>query len=539
MVTFIRGPATFVGPGQVYVKMLPNGESVELTHDNTQKLHPQFSFDGTRITYGTYSDREFAWDTWEVPVPGGEATRVFRNATGLTWIGPAQVLFSEIKMGVHMGVVTADENRTKSRDVYLPSSEPRMAHRSWLSPDRKWVLLDEMDDDHLWEPCRVVPFDGSGSGHKVGPSEGGCTAGAWSPDGKWMYVTSSAVDGNHIWRQRFPEGKPEQLTFGPTEEEGIAMSPDGHSFITAVALANTSLWRHDTNGEHEIPIEGNPAEVRLTPDGRKVLYRLVREPPSEFSYSRDAGELRIIDLQTGRWEPVVRNMQVVDYDISSDGQQVVIQAANSQLWLMPLDRGGPPRRIPNATGGFPRFLPDGEILFRRTGGGIAAGTSGFIYRIRPDGTGIRKALDVPVLVPVNVSPDGEWFQAWAPVGNGGPPAIQLFPLEGGNPVLVATATMFTWSPDGRYVSIASDDGILVPEGRSYVVPLPAGRTLPPIPAGGFTSEEQIASLRGARKIDIAGADVSVSGGVIPGSSPDSYVFYRGRVQRNLYRIPIY
>jgi serine/threonine protein kinase len=38
MLTFIRGPKTFVTSGQVYVKMLPSGEPVQLTHDDLPKV---------------------------------------------------------------------------------------------------------------------------------------------------------------------------------------------------------------------------------------------------------------------------------------------------------------------------------------------------------------------------------------------------------------------------------------------------------------------------------------------------------------------
>ena len=62
-----------------------------------------------------------------------------------------------------------------------------------------------------------------------------------------------------------------------------------------------------------------------------------------------------------------------------------------------------------------------------------------------------------------------------------------------------------------------------------VTPRP-GKVLPPIPAGGFHSEEEEASLPGAHRIDAAG--------VVPGPSPEVYAFYRGTTQRNLYRIPI-
>ena len=66
-------------------------------------------------------------------------------------------------------------------------------------------------------------------GQQVGPPRQ-CTFAAWSPDGEWMYFSSDAGGIFHIWRQRFPDGQPEQITSGPTEEEGIAMAPDGRSF---------------------------------------------------------------------------------------------------------------------------------------------------------------------------------------------------------------------------------------------------------------------------------------------------------------------
>ncbi|MBV8732264.1 MAG: serine/threonine-protein kinase, partial [Acidobacteriia bacterium] len=413
MVAFIRGPSSFFGPGQIYVKMLPDGEPVQLTHDQTDKMHPVFSPDGSRIAYTVYLDKEFSWDTWTVPVLGGEPQKWLKNASGLVWTGPHQLLFSEIKMGLHMGIVAADDNRMAQRNVYLPMSEPRMAHRSYLSPDGKWVLLVEMDDDHLWEPCRIVPADGSSEGHKVGPPGGGCTSAAWSPDGKWMYLTSNAIGANHIWRQRFPDGPPEQLTFGPTEEEGIAMAPDGRSFITAVALENTSLWIHDPKGDRQISLEGNAADPKFTPDGKKLLYRIVKEPLNENAFYRDLGDIRVADLASGRSEPLVRDLPALDYDISADGRQVVMETADREgkprIWLIALDRSEPPRQIRNVEGRSPRFLPEGRILFRRIEGSATFGSSGFMYSIRTDGTGLRKVIDQPTLYLANVSPDGKWF----------------------------------------------------------------------------------------------------------------------------------
>jgi serine/threonine protein kinase len=535
MVAFVRGNSTFVGPGQVYVKILPDGEPVQLTHDTIEKMSPAFSPDGARIAYTTYDEQDFSWDTWLVPVLGGQPQRWLKNASGLAWTAPHKILFSEIKQGVHMGIMAAAESRMEAQQVYLPADDMSMAHRSYVSPDGKWVLLVEMDQDHLWLPCRVVPMNGGSQGHEVGPPGGGCTSGAWSPDGKWIYLTSNAVGANHIWRQRVPDGLPEQITSGPTEEEGVVMAPDSRSFVTAVAVQNTSLWVHDAKGERGILVEGNATSPRFTPDGKKLCYRIVKEAPNEWTFYRDAGEVRVADLASGRSEPLVPGFQALDYDISADGRQVVMETADSagkpRLWLAPFDRSWPARQVPNVEGGSPRFGPGGEIYFRHTGGQHSiAGTSGLVYRVRPDGTGLEQTLEQSILTMGAVSPDGRWLVAWATLGRNGAPAWQAFPLGGGTPVTIGSATFFDWSPDDSSLSVTSESGAPIPEGRSYLIPLSRGQTLPRVPAGGFHTEDEIAHLPGARRID---ADA-----VKPGPSPDVYAFYRGTAQRNLYRIPI-
>src|SRR5215469_1819314 len=129
-----------------------------------------------------------------------------------------------------------------------------MAHRSYPSPDHKSALLVEMERG-VWLRCRLVPLDGASAGQSVGPPEK-CTFAAWSPDGKWMYFSSSAGGAFHIWRQRNANGQPEQITSGPSEEEGIAISPDGRSFITAVAQRQSAVWIHEGQGEKQVSLEG-------------------------------------------------------------------------------------------------------------------------------------------------------------------------------------------------------------------------------------------------------------------------------------------
>jgi hypothetical protein len=159
MLAFIRGSDSFFGPGQICVKFLPDDQPVQLTHDATLKLGPTFSPDSSLVTYGTVQP----WNIWEVPVLGGEPRLMLPNASSLTWIeGGRRLLFSEIKEGLHMVLVTTDEGRGHRRDIYVPPSERGMVHHSYLSPDGRWVLVVEMGSRGDLLPCRVVPFQGGG-----------------------------------------------------------------------------------------------------------------------------------------------------------------------------------------------------------------------------------------------------------------------------------------------------------------------------------------------------------------------------------------
>jgi eukaryotic-like serine/threonine-protein kinase len=539
MLTFIRGESTFFGPGQVYVKLLPDGEPVRLTNDTFYKMSPKFSPDGDRIGYSTgldtaavaaaSPDQPPTMDTWIVPVLGGQPRRLMTNAEGLTWTeraaGQPGILFSELTgLGGQMSIVSSTESRTEPRTVYLPP-ENGMAHRSYLSPDRKWVLVIEMAD--TWLPCRLTPFDGSSPGKPIGPAPAQCTDAAWSPDGKWMYFSTNTGSGTHTWRQRFPDGAPEQVTSGITEEEGIHFAPDGRSFVTSIGTSQSTVWVHDSHGDRQLTSEGYSFRPSISPDGKKLYYLIRAGGTASFI----AGGLWVADLDSGQRQRLLPDFKMRHYTISADGQRVVFVASDEQghapVWLADLNRPTAPRRLAPQNSWGAWFGAPGEVVFEADEKGTL-----FVYRVKDDGSDMRKMIPTSNLFAFGVSPGGRWIaaqdaRAWGtlsafPAGGGAPTLIcgNCSPPQGTDPKPPDIA----WSSDGRFMYLKFADS-------TYAIPLQPGQPMPPIPAGGFQSKEVVAALPGARL-------VSETSNVFPGPNPTMYAFTKVATQRNIYRVPV-
>jgi eukaryotic-like serine/threonine-protein kinase len=540
LVAFLRGPGGFgnsMNAGQIWFKSLPEGEPFQLTKTPLRKQTISFSQDSSRV-YFTQIEGQFAWNTYELPLLGGQEPKLFMaNATGLSWIASERAMFSTIRTGIHMQLSTSNASRADERDIYIPADSIHgMVHRSALSPNGKWVLLVEMDST-WWKRCRVIPFDGSSAGRQVGP-EGSCTWAQWSPDGKWMYFTvDTRSAGFHVWRQRFPAGAPQQLTpSGASEEEGLAIMPDGKSFITTAGTQQSAIWLHDDNrGEKQITSEGSSFFPTLSPDGKKVYY--LRRVSGSHSYF--SGELWVSDVATGTAERLFPGLVLTHFSISQDGKKVVFATeqgqARSGIWVGWLDRTQAPRQL--TFGGEYRafFGRPRQILYQGTQ------TSPKIMSINEDGTGQLAVSDLHIMSLQSVSPDGRWALVGVtpPGGHGDRNSMSLgVPLEGGAPIPVcdscsvaygtarSSAPLLSWSLDGKWVYVSLRH---FPFGsfRTAVIPIKTGAA-PPNFAKDFVSETDFARIPGARLINQD--DVS------SGLSPNYYVSTRRSAKANLFRI---
>ena len=276
---------------------------------------------------------------------------------------------------------------------------------------RKWALALEMNP--VWQPCRLVALDGSSSARQVGP-DGSCNSAAWSPDGKWMYLGVEVAGSPHLWPQRFPDGEPEQITSGATEEEGVAVSPDGGSLITSIGMRQSALWIHDdAHGDRAVTSQGYVPHPEATGmsgtipmfarDGKSIFY-LKSEAPGAPT------ELWRTDVASGKSEKALPGVFIVEFDVSDDATEVLYSVRphgqTLQFWVGTLDRRSPPQLISTSGGDCPYFGLDGRIVYRSFDG-----TNYHLSQINGDGSGRSNVVPYPVGNVISMSPDRHWIAA--------------------------------------------------------------------------------------------------------------------------------
>jgi hypothetical protein len=347
-----------------------------------------------------------------------------------------------------------------------------------------------------------------------------------------MYFGARVAGSSHLWRQKFPDGTPEQITFGPGEEEDVAVAPDGRSLVTSVGTRRSAIWIHDATGERAISSEGYASAPRLSRDGTRVFYLLARDlvlsgavPGCDCGgWLPSSAELRSMDLGSGKSDSVLPGVSITDYDISRDEQQVAFTTTDSNgestIWLASLDRSTPPREI--AAGDEVSFGTGDELFFR------ALGENNALVRIKRDGTGRTQITTAPVMDKFGVSPDGDWVLAWSP-GSGEKAAPGTFAIttHGGASTRICDGCWATWSADGRFFYAT----LTISPRATLAIPVPVGKSLPDLPATGIAF--------GTAGLQLPGARVIEHDAVSPGPDPSTYLFTKTDPQRNLFRIPLH
>ena len=271
--------------------------------------------------------------------------------------------------------------------------------------------------------------------------------------------------------------------------------------------------------------DGFPKSV-FSPDGNKLYYLVQKGPQRGFG----GGELWVSDLRSGTNEPVLMGLTLNSFDISIDGRQVVFSSigdnGKSRIWLAPLNRRTSPKMLPPEEGLGPVFGGSNEVYFRGP-----EGDQWYIFELKLDTGQNRKFITEPAVNAPMASPDGQWIISRVPVeGQDTSAVVKAYPRKGGKPVLVCAGCFTMWSRDSRSLFLLTAPGNFSGGGRTFIIPLPKGRSLPPLPLSGLNSDADVLRLPGVRVLN----EVNL----FPGISESTYAFEKQFVQRNLYRIRI-
>jgi hypothetical protein len=326
----------------------------------------------------------------------------------------------------------------------------------------------------------------------------------------------------HLWRQRFPEGEPEQLTSGPSEEAGVAVAPDGGSIITSAGASHETVWLHDNDADRPIVSEGAPSRLRFSRDGARLLFLDGNRQSPRSGPSDVPGVLRAYDLQQRRVDTLLGGVRITEYDISRDGALLaytLVKEHEPRIWVVPLDGSRPPRQLIADAARAPNFAADGFLYYSR----IVEGTE-MPWRVAPDGSHAGRVGNFDGMT-VAVSPSGSWRVERRPQPTSVELRIYLRRLSDEKVIELPCGTCSVDWPDDHHVAIVMRGNMV---GRTYVFPSSPGHELPD-GIEGVTDVDRFAVERGARVLPHTAVFAPAS---------DTYAYLEHVAQRNLYRLPL-
>ncbi len=464
----------------LYLLRIGSRNAVRLTPDSpAEDIEPAFSPDGERIVFRSGRD---GGGVFLMTASGESVTRLTDSGFSPSWSPDgAEIVVAPGAFGAPTGIFANTHGlsavNVKSRQVRAIAIDERALQPAWSPGGARiayWGVRGPSGQRDIW----TVAADGSdavGGGVRVTQDSALDWSPTWSPDGRYLYFSSTRGGTMNLWRVPIEErsgrtlGEPEPITTPSTWSGFLAFSRDGTRLAFASLDYRSTLLRVAFDAAREailgppVPILKGTRAIRdheLSPDGEWIAFTEAGVREDLFVARVDGTQYRRLTDDAFRdrgpaWSP--------------DGTRVAFYSDRSggyDLWAIRPDGSG---LVPLTSGtglsGFPAWSPDGKA--------IAFGFDRWLI-VNPKATSTTpppaEAAISPTerFLPTSWSPDGGRIAGQVLSADGSGAAVGLYSLKAKEFARVlgessqARGWLFpVWLADGRRLLVRRPDGIAV------------------------------------------------------------------------------
>ena len=340
------------GKQSLWLRQIATTSNVEIVPPaDVRYIGISFSPDGDHIYYAAYARGANLGILYQIPVLGGGARLIVEDIDTAITFSPDGSQFAFLR-GIPdqstSAIVVAKADGTGQRNLAtrkLPLDFP-LQGVSW-SPDGKLIAATGANANEL--RGQLVTVDVASGAERVVPTPQWrqVTRVAWMPDGAGLLVNAQESAGeasNQIFMVSYPSGSSRRLTSDLSSYLGLAIAPDGRSFVCIRNERRATIWT--------APLEDAAKGVSITAEASADdgSHGVAWAPDGRIVYSNEASgnpDIWIMAADGSRRVQLTNNPgQDVSPRVTSDGRFIVFVSdrdGGARAWRMALDGSAPAR----------------------------------------------------------------------------------------------------------------------------------------------------------------------------------------------------